>query len=566
MITQSSFFDCALTYASYGYKLLPLKGKRPTLPNWPNTASNDVADLHKWFNHANPPNIGILTGAPSGIVVFDIDTKPGKQGAEHLAFLEEKYGTLPMTYTVRSGSGGWHFYFKYPDHSIASQKPYPDVEIKSDGSQVVAPPSSCVGIEKHHTQPYTVSLNGVPAPVDLPSAWIAFLSRGPSESDPKKTAPLRSQQDPDETRSALMAIPSDLPHDDWVKVGMSLYSIDPGLESLWHEWSARSPQYKHAEASIKWKSFAQNRSITSGTLFKYATDAGWQQPKQKRLSTTVSPPPVESLEDRTPIVHTALSRTPRFLETSEGGMKPVMHNAVELFLCRPEFDGCIGFNVLASKIEWLKRPPFQRVYRKEYRDIDSSEASLWISTHYQKSFSTLTVEEALTVVAHRSPFNPIKDWLESLEWDGKGRLNFWLSDIFGTGHSPYHANVGKNWLISLVARAYAPGCQVDTMPILVGGEGLKKSKALAELGGGWDSDTPADPSGKDFYQAIQGKWIIEFAELSKLVKTDIEEIKRMITVRDDHFRKSYGRATESHKRMTVFAETTNAMECLRVDQ
>ena len=114
MITQTSIFDYALTYASYGYKLLPLKGKRPTLPNWPNTASNDVADLHKWFNHANPPNIGILTGAPSGIIVFDIDTKPGKQGAEHLSLLEEKYGPLPMTYEVISGSGGWHLYFKYP--------------------------------------------------------------------------------------------------------------------------------------------------------------------------------------------------------------------------------------------------------------------------------------------------------------------------------------------------------------------------------------------------------------------------------------------------------------------
>ena len=34
MITQTSIFDCALTYASYGYKLLPLKGKRPTLPGY----------------------------------------------------------------------------------------------------------------------------------------------------------------------------------------------------------------------------------------------------------------------------------------------------------------------------------------------------------------------------------------------------------------------------------------------------------------------------------------------------------------------------------------------------
>ncbi len=118
------------------------EGKHPACLHGVKDASSSQNDLRKWAED-DTYNIGIATGKDGGLVVLDVDIRNG--GDETLAKLEAKYGKLPPTLTVKTGGGGKHYYFKYPEEvekipsgaGVLGQ----GLDIKADGGYVVAPPS-----------------------------------------------------------------------------------------------------------------------------------------------------------------------------------------------------------------------------------------------------------------------------------------------------------------------------------------------------------------------------------------------------------------------------------------
>ena len=83
-------------------------------------------------------NIGIATGAVSGVWVLDID---GYDGAANLRALEARYGPLPETWESTTGNGR-HRWFKYtgPIPSSAGRIAA-GLDVRGDGAYVIAPPS-----------------------------------------------------------------------------------------------------------------------------------------------------------------------------------------------------------------------------------------------------------------------------------------------------------------------------------------------------------------------------------------------------------------------------------------
>lgn len=167
-LAQARLLRAAVSYADRGWHVLPLAGKRPTLPDWPNRASSDPDDVDEWWGERRTSNnVGILTGAKSGLVVLDVD---GDAGEESLLALETEHSPLPATLTSHTGGGGRHLYFRHPGGHVPNKAGVrPGLDVRGDRGQVVAPPS------RHPTTGERYRWLAEDAPVaDLPG-WFAEL-------------------------------------------------------------------------------------------------------------------------------------------------------------------------------------------------------------------------------------------------------------------------------------------------------------------------------------------------------------------------------------------------------
>src|SRR5690606_24702631 len=105
--------------------------------------------------------------------------------------------------------------------------------------------------------------------------------------------------------------------------------------------------------------------------------------------------------------------------------------------------------------------------------------------------------QAVEVVARDHPFHPVREYLESLAWDGVPRIDAWLNTYLGVADTAYTRAIGPRWLISAIARIQTPGAQADCALILEGPQGIRKSSALRVLAQPWFTDRLSDLGSKD---------------------------------------------------------------------
>ncbi|AYV86317.1 MAG: hypothetical protein Solumvirus4_15 [Solumvirus sp.] len=114
--------------------LLRVKSKIPVLPGWQKTTKEKA--LGKFTNSVINNNVGIVTGESSGIIVIDVDNR--ENGIGKWKEQEQKYGEI-KTYVVKTGSGGFHYYFKYDAKYSGCRKiGGKGLDVKVNGGQVVA--------------------------------------------------------------------------------------------------------------------------------------------------------------------------------------------------------------------------------------------------------------------------------------------------------------------------------------------------------------------------------------------------------------------------------------------
>jgi putative DNA primase/helicase len=197
-------------------------------------------------------------------------------------------------------------------------------------------------------------------------------------------------------------------------------------------------------------------------------------------------------------------------------------------------------------------------------DDGLTSVALWLDEVYGLRASAETLMRAVVHVARQHPFHPVRDWLTALTWDGVPRLDRLLVDRFGAEDTALVRQIARRWLVGAVARVFAPGCKLDTMVVLVGAQGVRKSTACAALvpDARWFTDTPFDVGSKDAMVQLQGVWLIELAELQSLRRSGSDAVKAFLSSRRDRFRRPYGRIAEDHPRQVAFVGTTNDDEFL----
>lgn len=220
----------------------------PDLATFPLRAGSNLPAVRGWQktppgSHApGPDGYGVVCGPEYGIVVLDVDHKDGEApGLATLAGWEAQHGPLPETFTVRTGSGGLHLYFRcLPGDPAPTGTDVlgPGIDVRGRGGFVVGAGS----LHGKTGRRYVVELDAPLAP--MPPALRKALS-GPSRAStglPEPRAPEGRAKTPDDLRASLKGQRSPYAAF-WRDVCHGVEPVKDRAPGGWNDYLLRATQY-----------------------------------------------------------------------------------------------------------------------------------------------------------------------------------------------------------------------------------------------------------------------------------------------------------------------------------
>lgn len=243
-----------------------------------------------------------------------------------------------------------------------------------------------------------------------------------------------------------------------------------------------------------------------------------------------------------------------------------------IFREHPLWVGVLGWDENRGCMVMLKQAPFltpaekQSFQSRNWSDTDSSRAWTWLE-RIGVGATLPTTKAKLKDVAELNRFHPIKDYLNSLLWDGVERIGHIENYATIEGDQDLtlcQAMFGK-WIIGAATRMLKPGSKLDTMIIFQGKQGIRKSSFFEALAGkDWFTDRLGkDLNDPDTIRQIQGKWLIEWADLEGFGAKEVEEIKAFLSRTTDRHTPKWCEFAVDLPRQCAFAGTSNNDAMLR---
>ena len=255
--------------------------------------------------------------------------------------------------------------------------------------------------------------------------------------------------------------------------------------------------------------------------------------------------------------------------TEKGKAKSTITNAELILSYDPVLKGAIRFNELTQRVDIVKPLGWDRTsYGKSLTDNDLYNIHLYSERTYGISSMKL-IEEAIHIVANRNSYHPIRDFLNSLEWDGQERVRFALKHFLGADDSDYTYEILKFFMLGAISRVFRPGVKFDYIICVVGDQGAGESTffRLLAVEDDWFTDDLKDLESSKVYEKLQGHWIIELSEmLATNNARSNEAIKSFLSRQKEIYRTPYERYPKDRPRQCVFAGTTNKISFLPSDR
>jgi predicted P-loop ATPase len=238
----------------------------------------------------------------------------------------------------------------------------------------------------------------------------------------------------------------------------------------------------------------------------------------------------------------------------EPHVKACTYNLDIILERHPAFRGFVRWNTLRRRVE---------ITGGELQSKTSGTTALALSNWLQSSEFSMFVDRqicgaAILHAAKRHPYNPVKEYLEPLVWDGQQRLDRVLLDLCDAqGNEEYIADISRKFFIAAAARALNPGCKVDTVLVLQGIQGTRKTSFVECLAGDWYTTVNTIIRDKDTQMQATEAWFVELSELASSTHSTISSLRGYLTKRVDQIRVPYAESHEDYPRHCVFVGTTN---------
>ncbi len=222
----------------------------------------------------------------------------------------------------------------------------------------------------------------------------------------------------------------------------------------------------------------------------------------------------------------------------------------------------LGYNEFTGAVEKLHTTP----WGTEIGEWDSNDTSLllvYIDKYFQFAPKREFIDSAVLNVARRRIFNPVKERIESVDWDGVPRVKYFFHKLLGCENSIYTREVSQMFLTGLMGRVYKPGIKFDNVPVLIGPQGIGKSTVARRLLPDAFTDTPISfGKTQEDYRMLKYVCVVEIPELQGLKQSDINRVKGFLSASYDMCRELY-KTHKKQPRHNVFIATGNSKAFLR---
>lgn len=545
--------SCVSAYVSAGFPIFPCCGlgsprpKKPAVDGWKDWAYSE------YVNSNDLPNIYGITLSDEDLIL-DFDPK---RGEDQLTLLWQSLNLPPVdTFAVKTGGGGFHIYYKKPAHlKLKAFAPgFGAVEVKSYGKFVVG-----AGSAHEYGEQYKAVMHNPKHIVPAPKALLDFL-----EDTGRDASKIGVESDDEATkerfrifcrhhRPAVEGQGGDITTWNVAVQGREFgLSRDAVFSIMFEIYNPRcAPPWTNSDLRDK-----------VNNAYNYAQNPIGTQHPAAELPESIGLPSIHSDGEI------------KWSRDNKGERKQTLDNVINYFRTsnllwapgepNPLF-GLISYNLFSNEIEFNRPAPWHinGVGGRYWQDSDSIMLKLWVAEHTHFTAHTSVFNEAVVAASLMHPVDPPKAWLNSLQWDGRPRLDTWLHRYMGAKDDPYTRTIGRCTLMAFVARQFSPGAKFDHMLILEGEQGTGKTEAVKILGGyydesqKWYADIQIDPSAKDTVQGLQGVGIAEASELEFNNKHDVAGIRRFLTITTDKIRLPFHKTFSHLPRRSIFIGTFN---------
>ena len=536
----SELGKAAVWYCENGFDIIPLdaRGKRPfarVVPNGLRDSFNNPEDARKVWSRWPDLNVAIVCGAVSGnlfVLDFDEDDDKDVHGFDTLAEWEEEHGELLRTATAITGRGGMHYLYRasHPVHPSVNQDK--GVDVRGEGSYIVAPPS----VHPNGT-PYKWNLGEAPWEMDVAiaddnvMAFVDDIQRNGGVNQDEQ--PVKRFELPDHIKRGA--------RDD------TLYRYGCSLRSRGYPDDAIDAMIRKANAE------RCHPPLDESDLRKVIRQACKRGPGHDGKGTMQGETGgLGKFGGGSGEVSLATNGQGRVLQTTANMIVAIKGDA--RLAGRFWYDSIAFTRMVSCPLPWDASEGERPITDEDYTGL---------TAYLERSYNLTTKDriiDACQFVCKENERNPIVEWLESLTWDGEPRLGTLITSVLGAEDNQYNREIERLFMLGAVSRAYEPGCKFDYMPVLVGPQGIGKSRYVSLLAHipAWYNDNFNTIDGDTAVEKLRGLWIAEMAELLATKKTrEVEAIKAFITSTKDIIRPKYARETVQRLRVCVFIGTTN---------
>jgi predicted P-loop ATPase len=531
-------------YTDAGLTLFQCDGfsKKPLRQGFKNTPFDPILEV-------GDQNYGVLL--KSRYVVIDVDKRSfqpenDKPVSRLFQDLQTPVGIVNQTFTVTTPSGGYHIYFSKLERVRVkgSLKKYPGLEFKEHFIMAAG------SYNEEKGKNYEVKRHSPSQIQRCPERLLALLTRGDDidiakeglltnhPSNIQRFTDIVSNGEPaiqgkggDSRTFAIAAIGKDY--------GLSW---DKTYELMAKHFNPRcQPEWSNDELEVK---------------IKNAYNHGYQKAGCKSIENEFDK--YEQTQKETEVKFRGWDLY------ADGRFRNTLHNAVQILTTdnlkkkgyTPLLKDKLQFNLFNYRIEFAMAPPWRKI-NSQWTDSDAIQVKHYLSSNWKFDPPVSLIHEAVVTIASNNAYHPVRDYIRELKWDKAPRLDHWLTTLCGADDNELHRFYARKTLIAAVSRVFKPGCKFDHVLVLEGDQGKGKSLLCQILGDPWFSDAAIDVRNKDAIDSIQGKWIIELAEMYAVSKYENKAMRRFISSQVDRYRPAYARNTDDYPRQSIFIGTVN---------